>query len=440
MTSWPQQVRLGLIRLAARKLLLSAEELSNAAAKMADGDLLAPIPSADVALVGLHDSLVSLRNQTRTRVAELEIERAGLRAALSELTDAVILAENGVIVFANPSAIALFGAEVSRPGTPLEKTLPASVAQAIETKLANHDTLVEKLPADPTGRSLSLRVSPLKIDSLGSGSPGSLGPLGPLGSPGSLDSYSLGPPPARVIIAITDITTATRLDAVRREFVANASHELKTPVTSIKLLADSANTAASDGNNTLALSFASQISQETDRLQRLVTDLLDLSRLESTPTSQEVTDVRKAIDNAMVTHRNAAAHKDLKLSVDLGEVHGTDLFVLAHPTDLAIALDNLIDNAIAYTNAGSVTVSATATNDTVLIGVSDTGCGIAPEYLPRIFERFFRVDQARSRQMGGTGLGLALVRNSVERNKGSVSVKSEPGVGSDFVVSLPRAC
>ncbi|MCL2503784.1 MAG: cell wall metabolism sensor histidine kinase WalK [Coriobacteriia bacterium] len=426
MTSWPQQVRLGLIRLAARKLLLSAEELSDAAAKMADGDLLASIPSADAALVGLHDSLVSLRNQTRTRVAELEIERAGLRAALSELTDAVILAENGAVVFANPSAIALFGAEVSRPGTPLEKTLPASVAQAIETKLANHDTLVEKLSADPTGRSLSLRVSPLKMD--------------PSGSLGSLSSYPLDPSPARVIIAITDITTATHLDTVRREFVANASHELKTPVTSIKLLADSANTAASDGDSTLALSFASQISQETDRLQRLVTDLLDLSRLESTPTYQEVTDVRKAIDNAMVTHRNAAAHKDLKLSVDLGEVHGTDLFVLAHPTDLAIALDNLIDNAIAYTNAGSVTVSATATNDTVLISVSDTGCGIAPEYLPRIFERFFRVDQARSRQMGGTGLGLALVRNSIERNKGSVSVKSEPGVGSDFVVSLPRAC
>jgi len=113
--------------------------------------------------------------------------------------------------------------------------------------------------------------------------------------------------------------------------------------------------------------------------------------------------------------------------------------VKAEPTDVAIALDNLLDNAIAYTEQGSVSVTVKASESSVRIKVADTGPGIAPEHLGRIFERFYRVDRARSRESGGTGLGLALVRHVVERSGGSVTVASEPGAGTTFTLTVPRA-
>jgi len=129
----------------------------------------------------------------------------------------------------------------------------------------------------------------------------------------------------------------------------------------------------------------------------------------------------------------------LTLDVDLSAVRGVDVFVAAEPTDIAIALDNLLDNAIAYSDQGSVRVSVRAAESVVRIVVADTGEGIAPEHLPRIFERFYRVDQARSRESGGTGLGLALVKHVIERNGGGVAVSSEVGFGTRFTLTLPRA-
>jgi two-component system, OmpR family, phosphate regulon sensor histidine kinase PhoR len=170
-----------------------------------------------------------------------------------------------------------------------------------------------------------------------------------------------------------------------------------------------------------------------------VSDLLDLSRLDSAPAPDAVTDVRQAIDNAIAGHRAAARRKELALEVDLSSVRGIDVFVNAEPTDVAIALDNLLDNAIAYTEAGSVAVSVKATESSVRVKVKDTGVGINAEHLGRIFERFYRIDRARSRHSGGTGLGLALVRHVVERSGGSVAVASEPGVGTTFTITLPRA-
>jgi signal transduction histidine kinase len=221
--------------------------------------------------------------------------------------------------------------------------------------------------------------------------------------------------------------------------VSNASHELKTPVAGIQLLAESAETAATDGDVEQSLGFTRQIEAEAARLKRLVSDLLDLSRLETAPAPDAITDVRQAVDNAIAGHRGTASRQRLALSVDLSAIRGVDVFVAAEPTDVAIALDNLLDNAIAYTESGSVNVSVKASDSSVRIKVADTGSGIAPEHLPRVFERFYRVDRARSRESGGTGLGLALVRHVVERSSGTVSLSSEVGVGTTFTVTLPRA-
>ncbi len=120
------------------------------------------------------------------------------------------------------------------------------------------------------------------------------------------------------------------------------------------------------------------------------------------------------------------------------EAAGIDAYVRADATDVAVALDNLLDNAIKYTESGSVTVSLCADDETVTASIQDTGTGNPAEDLPRIFERFYRVDRARSRESGGTGLGLSLVRHVVERNAGSIDVTSEPGAGSTFSVTLPH--
>jgi len=238
---------------------------------------------------------------------------------------------------------------------------------------------------------------------------------------------------------IADITEVRRLDAVRRDFVANASHELKTPASAIQLLAEAADTAAEDGDTAQALEFVGQMKAEADRLRRLVVDLLALSRLEKAPEPGSVTDVRAAIGKTLAGHRAAAGAVGLAVTLDETEVAGQDVYAAADPTDVAIALDNLLANAIAYTEAGGVTVTLGADTDTVTVEVADTGAGIPAEHLPRVFERFYRVDGARTRASGGTGLGLSLVRNAVERGGGTVGIASEVGVGTTVTVRYPRA-
>ena len=208
----------------------------------------------------------------------------------------------------------------------------------------------------------------------------------------------------------------------------------------IQLLAESAADAAADGDVEQSLLFSAQIHAEAVRLERLVRDLLDLSRLETAAQSGELTDVRQAIENAVVSHRAAATRSGLSLDVDLSAIRGVDVFVAAERTDVAVALDNLLDNAIAYTEKGGAThhASPPARRSSASL-VSDTGTGIPADDLPRIFERFYRVDRARSRESGGTGLGLALVRHVVERSGGTVVVASEEGVGTTFTLSLSRA-
>ena len=149
--------------------------------------------------------------------------------------------------------------------------------------------------------------------------------------------------------------------------------------------------------------------------------------------------MRLAIANALAAHRSAAAAADLQITLDTTAAADDDVYTTADATDVAIALDNLLANAIAYTERGSVTVRLSADRDTVTVAVSDTGVGIPAEHLPRVFERFYRVDAARTRVTGGTGLGLSLVRNAAERSGGSVRISSQVGVGTTVTVHLPRA-
>jgi len=389
------------------------ERLSAAAQEMAAGNLAVNVPRESGELAMLSRSLADLREQMQHRLDELGAEQRNLRSVLDGLTDAVFLLHDEDIVFANSAAGRLFRTPTGGwRDTPLaDTTLPASVRELIVTSLAADEPSAQEWGPDPSGRTLRISVLPLNHS----------------------DAFR------RTVVVVSDTTERTRLDRVRRDFVANASHELKTPTAAIHLLAESTAHAAKDGDTDVALSFALQIEQESARLGRLVADLLDLSRLETTPAADTITDVREAVANAMLAHGRSAKEGDLELLTDLESVSGVDVFVRADPTDLAIALDNLLDNAIAYTEQGSVTVRVEAELDVVRVVVSDTGLGIPEADLPRIFERFYRVDRARSRRSGGTGLGLALVRHVVERARGTVEVASEVGVGTTFTVTLPRA-
>ena len=229
-----------------------------------------------------------------------------------------------------------------------------------------------------------------------------------------------------------------RLAQVRSEFVSNASHELKTPVAGIRLLAETADTLLEDGETEAAREFIKRIDEEAIRMQHLVTDLLDLSRLEAAVPMGETTDARSGIHAAVESFEPLYARHDLYLHFrDEAKLIDTCRIPMS-AAGLRTVLDNLIDNAMKYTATGGVEIVLRADSKHVVISVEDTGIGIAEEDLPRIFERFFRVDRARARDSGGTGLGLAVTRHSVENAGGTVSVTSEVDVGTTFTLAFPR--
>jgi two-component system phosphate regulon sensor histidine kinase PhoR len=238
-----------------------------------------------------------------------------------------------------------------------------------------------------------------------------------------------------------DTTELRRLEHLRQDFVANVSHELKTPLANIKSSVEVLLDGAVDDPASRGL-FLAQIDEQATRLDALVADLLSIARLEGGGANLECepVSVDDAVNACLDRHRTRAEAKRLTLSgVALGPCP-PDLTVWAAEEGLAQILDNLVDNAIKYTPAGGrVTVRWAARPQQVDFEVEDTGIGIPERDLPRVFERFYRVDKARSREQGGTGLGLAIVKHMAQAMQGSVRVTSVDGEGTTFGVTLPRA-
>lgn len=244
-----------------------------------------------------------------------------------------------------------------------------------------------------------------------------------------------------LVMATRAAEPVDRLERIRTDFVANASHELKTPVAGIRLLAESIDAASGEGDLESTQAFAGRLSKEVVRLQSLVTDLMDLSRLENDGAPQRVAatcDPAAIIATAVESRLPNVRDHGLSLEVDESGWNPGDR-VRMSPADAALVIDNLLDNAIAYTEEGVISVRLAKEGDDATLAVSDTGIGIPAKDQERIFERFYRVDKARSREEGGTGLGLALVRHAVERSGGIISLESELGKGSTFTVILPLA-
>jgi two-component system phosphate regulon sensor histidine kinase PhoR len=246
------------------------------------------------------------------------------------------------------------------------------------------------------------------------------------------------------VVVFHDITAIRRTEKMRRDFVANVSHELRTPLSAIKGYAETLLDGALD-DETVSFDFVNIIHNHAIRLSRLVEDLLDLSKLESPDFRPELspTALPALIQHTMSVVADAADVKEIALSARLPQP--VLPLVLANAVNLEQVFFNLLDNAIKYTPAGgTIVVEAFVTPNTqgdsvVQVNVVDTGMGIEAKHIPRLFERFYRVDKARSRDMGGTGLGLSIVKHIIQLHGGEIWVRSEPNKGSTFSFTLRLA-
>ncbi|EWG10500.1 two-component system histidine kinase PnpS [Cytobacillus firmus] len=240
-----------------------------------------------------------------------------------------------------------------------------------------------------------------------------------------------------ILLVFHDITELKKLEQMRKDFVANVSHELKTPITSIKGFSETLLDGAMENKQTLN-DFLNIILKESDRLQSLIQELLDLSKIEKQGFSLSIqqVDLADVLEDVVAIMKGKAAEKEIVLEYKRGN---KPVYIEGDVHRLKQVFINIISNAISYTpNQGGVHISLAKTGSSVLTEIRDTGIGIEAGEIPRIFERFYRVDKARSRNSGGTGLGLAIVKHLVEAHKGTISVKSEVGKGTSFIIELPK--
>jgi two-component system phosphate regulon sensor histidine kinase PhoR len=353
------------------------------------------------------------------RIARLEQDRQQLRAVLSGMAEGVIAIDaRRRLLFANASADQLFGLDATSVGRLVPELIRSPQVQgAVEATLASAQAYRGEIVL--TSREVSLRVHARVLAVHGTPLPGS-------------------PPPGAVLV-FHDITELRRLERMRQDFVANVSHELKTPLASIKAYAETLLDWALHDEKVNAR-FVRRIEEQADRLNQLTLDLLSLARLES---GQEVFEhkplaLAPLLSACMDSHRGRAAARGLSLNLDLGPLDDETL-IMADEEAIQQILDNLIDNAIKYTpDGGSVNVACRLDGERLSVAVADTGIGIPREDLPRVFERFYRVDKARSRELGGTGLGLSIVKHLVQALGGQITVDSRVGVGTQFTVQIPR--
>jgi two-component system, OmpR family, sensor histidine kinase SenX3 len=261
-------------------------------------------------------------------------------------------------------------------------------------------------------------------------------PRGPAGRPGLAVAARVAPlGSSHVLLLVEDRSEARRLEEIRRDFVANVSHELKTPVGGLALLAEAVLDAHDDPE--AVTRFARRMQVESTRLSRLVQEIVDLSRLQVAASLSEpqLVDLAAAAQEAVDRSRLAAEDKEIEIAL----VSTENCDVWGDHELLVTAIRNLIGNAVAYSDAGTPVVVAVRAvdGDHVELAVTDQGHGIAVADQQRIFERFYRVDSARSRSTGGTGLGLSIVKHVAAHHGGDVSVWSEPGQGSTFTLRLP---
>jgi two-component system phosphate regulon sensor histidine kinase PhoR len=394
-----------------RRTTRSVLAVTAGARQLASGDLDYRVPalgndeSRDLAV-----AFNRMARTTRLTVTALEGERSKLSAVLDTMADGVVVADSeGDVTLLNSAAermLGLSGRDVvggRLAGVVWDHELMKLVREAIELDKQQDGEVV--LAA--SRRTVSAVATPI----VQGGSEG-------------------------VLLTLHDLTRRRRIDTTRREFVSNVSHELRSPLASVKAMVETLQAGAKNDAEK-ADDFLERINEEVDRMTALVTELLELSRLESGRVEMDVEpfDLGPIVLGVVDRLKMQADAGGVELACDIPAGLST---VLGEKAKISQVLVNLIDNALRFTpNGGDVRITAKRAGDMVEVTVSDTGPGIPPEHLPHLFERFYKVD--RSRQEGGTGLGLAIVRHIVQAHGGKVTVESEVGNGTRFTFTLKAA-
>jgi len=389
-------------------VLRPLHRISLVSRKLASGNLDERLPIAgDEQIAALGTSLNTMAQALSARMQALSDEKQQLELILAAMGQGVmVLDHDGRITLANSSLLRVLDTDRNLSGkTPLEVFRRPELENAVKAVLRGKPIETLEITVG-NKRILQANVAPV--------------------------TNAAGIRTSAVVV-FNDMTEIRRAERMRRDFVANVSHEFKTPLTSIRGYTETLLSGAKEDPK-IALEFLRIIERNAQNLEALVSDLLVLAKFEAElPVTREPFGLMFVIKEQIASRKNAIEDRGIQVRIDC-----PDIQIHGDRSRLATALSNLIDNAIKYNKlGGQIQISADTRNGTLNLVVSDTGNGIPSEALPRIFERFYRVDKARARESGGTGLGLAIVKHAIESQGGTISVASRLGSGSTFTIRLP---
>jgi two-component system phosphate regulon sensor histidine kinase PhoR len=390
-------------------------EMADAAARIGYGESKCKIPIVSNDEIGMLATVLNdMSERIEEQVKRLSAEKQRLDTILRSMGEGVMVtALDGVITMVNPAFRRLFSISGEVEGNKLVEISRHPDLQEAFNDLGQPDVneLVREISIQPGNTTLFTHWVPLRVDGVRQG----------------------------IVAVFHDISDLKKVENMRRDFVANVSHELRTPVTIIKGYAETLLDGTLESDPKSALRFVNIISNHSDRLTNLINDILTLSSLETKDTLLELNplDVSSTVAKACMLLQERAAQKNIAIVNETASA-GVPR-VMADQGRLEQVVVNLLENAIKYTpNGGNVRIFTADDGECVKVSVADTGIGIPFKDLTRIFERFYRVDEARTREQGGTGLGLAIVKHIVQLHGGVVSVTSEPGKGSQFSFTIRK--
>ena len=387
------------------------KEVTSKAERLAKGDYSQIITVKSKDEVGqLTEMFNYLTVRLKGTLEEMYREKNKVEAILTNMTDGIIAVNaEGVVIHANPAAYGIFNIQKED----LYGKNYDEAAQKLNLGITFSDIIVD---SDNNYNILSINNRIIKIS--------------------AVRIMNEQNEAEGAMLVLQDVTEQEKLDKMRKEFVANVSHELRTPITTIKSYTETLLDGALD-NKEYTLNFLKVINSESERMTRLVKDLLQLSKLDydKMEWNMKNLDLLNMIKDCVQKMEIAARQKNQSFSF---EAVGELCEITGDKDRIEQVIINIISNAIKYTpDNGAIKVKAGRVDDKVEIRIADTGLGIPREDLPRLFERFYRVDKARSRAMGGTGLGLSIARNIVEAHRGTIRIESEYGKGSEVIINLP---